>query len=114
MWWWSRRNCARPGASATHRGLTLRHDFEAQQNVQGIGFWVYNPGNSDLQIRTWTFTQNYGGASEIGKLTAKANSWTFCRMGFSARNIYNFNVSVWAENGQTAEATLVFDNVCLY
>ncbi len=105
---------ARSGSSDKALGITLRNDFETQQNVQGIGFWVYNPSNADLQIRTWTFGQSYGGASEIGNLTAKANGWTFCRMGFSARNIYNFNICVWNENGQTAEATLTFDNICLY
>ncbi len=106
---------ARSGSSDKALGLTLRNDFEAQQNVQGIGFWVYNPTSSDLNIRTWTFgATSYGSNSEIGALTAKANGWTFCRMGFSARNIYNFNICVWNEYGQTAEATLTFDNICLY
>ena len=92
-------------------GLTLRNDFATAVQLESIGFWVYNPSNVDIELRTWVFSsKSYGGASEIGKLTAKANGWTYCRMGFTKGNYYNVNVCDWTKGG----ATLTFDDICLF
>ena len=101
-------------------GLCLKNDFETAQTVKGIGFWVYNPTNSDIQLRTWVFTaKSFGTFAEIGKLTAKANGWTYCRMGMNggSATIYNFNITVWKDSPNNATllaAKLTFDDICLY
>ena len=91
-------------------GLSLLRDFETAKAIKNIGFWVYNSSDSDISLRTWVYTQTgLAGAVEIGGLTAKANGWTYCRMGFE-KTIYNFNISNW--NG-SANA-LVFDDIVLF
>ena len=92
-------------------GLTLRNDFATAVQLESIGFWVYNPSNVDITLRTWVFaSKSYGGAAEIGQLTAKANGWTYCRMGFTKGNYYNVNICDWTKGG----ATLTFDDICLF
>ena len=92
-------------------GLNLVNDFETAVAYKNIGFWVYNSSDADISLRTWVYTaKGLTSAKEIGGLTAKANGWTYCRMGFDYGAIYNFNVSNW--NG-SANA-LVFDNIVLF
>ena len=92
-------------------GLNLVNDFDEAKTVKNIGFWVYNSSANDISLRTWVYTaKGLTSAKEIGGLTAKANGWTYCRMGFDYGAIYNFNVSNW--NG-SANA-LVFDNIVLF
>ena len=94
-------------------GLTLRNDFAEAKTLHGVGFWVYNPSDSDITLRTWTFdAKGYGSSAEIGNMTAKANGWTFCRMGFNngSANIYNINVCDFTGSG----VKLAFDNFFLY
>lgn len=102
----------RPYSGSTNAvGLSLKSDFETATAYKNIGFWIYNSSNADIALRTWVYVQTgLNGAKEIGKLTAKAGGWTFCRMGFDYGAIYNFNVSNW--NG-SANA-LVFDNISLF
>lgn len=91
-------------------GLSLKNDFAEAKALKNIGFWVYNSSNSDIALRTWVYTQKgLSGAAEIGGLTAKANGWTYCRMGFD-KTIYNFNISNW--NGSSN--ALVFDDIVLF
>ena len=93
-------------------GLTLRNDFNEVQTVSNIGFWVYNPTDKDITLRTWYFTaKSYATWAEIGELTAKANGWSYCRMGFGgSKAIYNVNICDWTKGG----ATLTFDNIALF
>ena len=91
-------------------GLSLKEDFAEAKALKNIGFWIYNSSDKDISLRTWVYTsKGLSGAAEIGGLTAKANGWTYCRMGFD-KTIYNFNISNW--NG-SANA-LVFDNIVLF
>ena len=91
-------------------GLSLKNDFAEAKALKNIGFWVYNSSANDIALRTWVFTQTgLSGAAEIGGLTAKANGWTYCRMGFD-KTIYNFNISNW--NGSSN--ALVFDDIVLF
>ena len=91
-------------------GISLKADFAEKTTFKNIGFWVYNSSDADITLRTWVFQQTgLAGAAEIGQMTAKANGWTYCRMGFNY-GMYNFNISNW--NG-SANA-LVFDNIALF
>ena len=91
-------------------GLSLKDDFAEKTTFKNIGFWVYNSSDTDIVLRTWVFQQTgLSGAAEIGNMTAKANGWTYCRMGFNY-GMYNFNVSNW--NGSSN--ALVFDNIALF
>ena len=102
---------ARAGSTTDEAiGLTLRHDLDEAEALTNIGFWVYNSSDKDVLLRTWVFTgKSYGGANEIGNLTAKAGQWTYCRMGFKY-TIYNFNVCDFNKTG----IDLVFDNIALF
>ncbi len=91
-------------------GLSLKADFAEKTTFKNIGFWIYNSSDTDIALRTWVYQQTgLAGAAEIGQMTAKANGWTYCRMGFNY-GMYNFNISNW--NG-SANA-LVFDNIALF
>ena len=91
-------------------GLSLKNDFAEAKALKNIGFWVYNSSDTDIALRTWVFkSTGLTNAAEIGGLTAKANGWTYCRMGFNA-SIYNFNISNW--NGSSN--ALVFDDIVLF
>ena len=79
--------------------------------VSNIGFWVYNPGSSDLTLRMWIYkgaglTSN----AELGSVTAVAGQWTYCRMGFTKASIYNFQIADFNNSG----VALVFDNIVLF
>ena len=102
----------REGSTEYELGLTLRNDFAEGKSINGIGFWVYNPSANDITLRTWYFTAKaYASNGEFGQMTAKANGWTFCRMGVSpAKTVYNFNICDWNKTG----VALTFDNICLY
>ena len=79
--------------------------------LKNVGFWVYNPSNSDITLRQWIYkSANFGGAEEIGSVTAKAGQWTLCLMGFGSKTIYNVQVADFAKTG----VNLIFDNFTLY
>ena len=86
-------------------------DFPSAITVSNIGFWVYNSSNKDVTLRMWYYTQTgLSGAGETGSVVAKANGWTYCRMGFGSKNIYNFQIADFNKTG----VALVFDNICLF
>ena len=101
----------RPYSGSTNAvGLSLKNDFAEAKALKNIGFWVYNSSDTDIALRTFVFkSTGLTNHAEIGGLTAKANGWTYCRMGFDY-SIYNFNISNW--NG-SANA-LVFDDIVLF
>ncbi|MBO4856355.1 MAG: hypothetical protein J5511_03180 [Bacilli bacterium] len=92
-------------------GISPTNDINlAGSAYHNIGFWVYNPSGSDITVRLFI----YGGAGmtsaqEITSKTAKANSWVYCRVGFTsnASTIYNYQLTY-----QSA-TYLTFDNISL-
>ena len=93
--------------------LNLMTNIEGGVEVSNIGFWVYNPGASDVSLRQWVYKENnrFGDPKvEIGNVTAVAGQWTYCRMGFTKATIYNFQVADFNNTG----IALVFDNIALF
>ena len=100
----------RRGYSGGAVALNLAADMTPVE-VSNIGFWVYNPGSSDLTLRMWIYkgaglTNN----AELGSVTAVAGQWTYCRMGFTKASIYNFQIADFNNSG----VALVFDNIVLF
>ena len=87
------------------------NDFGSPITVSNVGFWVYNSSNKDVTLRMWYY-QGTGltNNGETGTVTAKAGGWTYCRMGFGSKNIYNFQIADFNKTG----VELVFDNICLF
>lgn len=100
----------RRGYSGGAVAVNLAADMDPVE-VSNIGFWVYNPGASDLTLRMWIYkgaglTSN----AELGNVTAVAGQWTYCRMGFTKASIYNFQIADFNNSG----VALVFDNIVLF
>ena len=100
----------RRGYSGGAVAVNLAADMDPVE-VSNIGFWVYNPGSSDLTLRMWIYkgaglTNN----AELGSVTAVAGQWTYCRMGFTKASIYNFQIADFNNSG----VALVFDNIVLF
>ena len=100
----------RRGYSGGAVALNLAADMTPVE-VSNIGFWVYNPGSTDLTLRMWIYkgaglTNN----AELGSVTAVAGQWTYCRMGFTKASIYNFQIADFNNSG----VALVFDNIVLF
>ena len=100
----------RRGYSGGAVAVNLAADMTPDE-VSNNGFWVYNPGSSDLTLRMWIYkgaglTSN----AELGSVTAVAGQWTYCRMGFTKASIYNFQIADFNNSG----VALVFDNIVLF
>ena len=93
--------------------LNSATNFAGGIEVSNLGFWVYNPGSSDVTLRQWVYKADnrFGDPkAEIGNVVAKAGQWTYCRMGFTKATIYNFQVADFTNSG----VALVFDNIALF
>ena len=92
--------------------LNLNSDIN-QSNIKNIGFWVFNSRSTDVTIRLWYYTStNFGGAAEIGSVTAYAQGWSWCCMGFGAsKTVRNFQL--YFDQVDTTVEILV-DDICLY
>ena len=91
--------------------LNFLNDFAEPITVSNIGFWVYNSGATDVTLRMWGY-QGTGLSNnfETGTVTAVAGQWTYVRMGFGSKTIYNFQIADFTKTG----TYLVFDNICLF
>lgn len=92
--------------------LNLRYDLSGQDDYGNIGFWIYNPNSSAMTIRLWTYTAvDFGGADEIGSVTANANGWSYCCMGFNNKplKLRNFQIMIPEVSNR-----VVFENISLY
>lgn len=96
--------------------LCFNSDFSSAISVQNVGFWVYNPSGSDITLRMWYYQAvNFGSNGETGSVTAKANGWSYCAMGFGTKtggniSIYNFQIADFNNTG----VYLTFDNIILF
>lgn len=105
------------GSAVTNNGwtggrvaLNLYNDM-TPASVGNIGFWVYNPSGSDITLRQWIYKgASFGSNAEIGSVTAKANGWSFCVMGFTTATIYNFQIADFNSTG----INLTYDDIFLY
>ncbi|MBQ7995650.1 MAG: hypothetical protein IJ247_05520 [Bacilli bacterium] len=96
-------------------GLALNNDI-AEKNYGNIGFWAYNPTESDVTIRLFIYkAASLGSNAEIGSVTAKAGGWSYCSCGFGSKftvgtdTLYNFQLYI--EPYMTA---MSFDNLALF
>ena len=90
--------------------LSLNSDFSRTQ-LKNIHFWVYNPTSNDITLRMWVYpSANYGSNAEIGSVTAKANGWSYCAMGYGAQYLYNFQIADFNNSG----IYFTFDNIYLF
>ena len=98
--------------------IALKSDLAQAQNLKYIGLWVYNPSETDITLRTWVYkATGFNSNAEIGTMVAKAGQWTYVSMGFSAANIYNFQISVWNDSPNSLASLgveLVCDNIALF
>ena len=91
--------------------LNLASDFSGGIKLKNIQFWVYNPSNTDITLRQWIYkATGFESNAEIGSVTAYANSWTYCAMGFTQSTIYNFQIADFTKSG----VSLTFDNIVLF
>ncbi len=100
------------GNSSARVALNLAHDFNTPVSAENIGFWVYNPSNSDISIGLWIFTSaNFETNKNPASFTAKAKKWTYCCSGFgSVCSVYNIQLADMNSTG----VPLTFDNIMLY
>ena len=91
--------------------LNFLNDFAEPITVSNVGFWVYNSGTTDVTIKMWGYrAASFGDNFQTGDVTAVAGQWTFCRMGFGEKTIYNFQIADFTKTG----TYLVFDNISLF
>lgn len=97
-----------PGSTSFNAvGLTLRADLGAATG-SNIGFWVYNPSESDVKLQSYYYkSASYGGYQDFYPV-AKASSWTYFRIG--QPGLFNFNLADFTKSG----VNFVFDDICLY
>ena len=102
--------------SATSRtALALGKDYTTASSATNIHFWVYNPSGSDITFRTFFYkAQNFNSNFEIGSLTAKANGWTYCAMGFGTQSSYGAFYNFQIANFDAYSTSLIFDNIYLF
>ena len=108
------------GASLSRKGwtggavaLNLNSDFASPKQVSNIHFWVYNPSNSNIELRTWIYKGTglpSGNNKEIDKSVAYANSWTYIAISFDLASVYNFQIADFTNSG----VNLTFDNIYLF
>ena len=108
------------GNPGGHVAFTLANDLSSTISVKWVNFWVYNPTNSDINIRVWAYAgTNYGSNVELesGFKTALAHSWTYCyachysnSTTIATTSAYNFQIADLNGSG----ANLVFDNILFY
>ena len=88
-------------------------DFANKFNARNISFWVYNSGEADAKIQSFAYTKTGystdGMVQPFGNKTIPAGKWTYVSAGFSAADLYGFQIFV----AKTASA-LIFDDICLF
>lgn len=105
----------RPFASGG-AGFALANDFATAQTVSSMDFWVYNPTNSTIHLRLWTYTgQNFTNANEFAEIDIPANKWSYYSIKFSSRAIYNFQILDLLHNGSgSSGVALTYDDIAIH
>ena len=106
------------GSAMQRRGWTggavavnLAADMDPVE-VKNLGVWVYNSSANDITLRMWIYKgAGLSDNAELGSgLVAKANSWSYIRIGFTAASVRNFQIADFTNSG----VNLVFDDICLF
>ena len=88
-------------------------DFAEPFNCRNISFWVYVDGTADMTIQCFGYKQTGYGTTGMnnpfGNKTIKAGQWTYISAGFTAADLYAFQIFVAA-----GASTLIFDDICLF
>ena len=93
--------------------LNLNNDFASPKTVSNIHFWVYNPSNSDINMRMWGYRETGLKSNfeiEASPRVANANSWTYIALYFGSYNIYNFQIADFTNSG----VYMSFDNIYIF
>lgn len=106
------RAVRRRGYTGGAVSLVLADDLSTPATVQNLCFWVYNPSDSDIQLRNWVYkAANFGSNVEItGNVPAAAHQWTFLSLGFTQGAVYNFQLADFTNSG----VALAYDNISIY
>ena len=104
-----------------HASYKIAHcfasDFDPAKAVKNVHFWVYNPGETDINLRIWIYKGT--GLTSNAELTANARvakhgQWTYISLGTDA-TIYNFQIAVFKEGTNTdVSPYLSFDNIAVF
>ena len=98
---------------ASDRIALAAKDFDPVFNCKNLSFWVYNSGTANMTIQAFGYKQaNYGTANMVsikGNTTIEAGKWTYCSFGFTASDLYAFQIFVAA-----GASALIFDDICLF
>ena len=88
-------------------------DFAEPFNARNISFWVYNSGEAAMSIQCFCYKQtNYGTTGMVTAFSSKsipAGQWTYISAGFTASDLYAFQIFVAA-----GASALIFDDICLF
>ena len=86
-------------------------DFAQPFNARNISFWVYNSGTADATIQCFAYkSAGYSNfVQPFGNKTIPAGKWTYISAGFTAVDLYSFQIFV-----AKTESALIFDDICLF
>ena len=98
---------------ASDRCSLATKDFAEPFNCRNISFWVYNSGESSMTIQCFGYTKTGystdGMINPFGNKSIPAGQWTYISVGFTASNLYGFQIFVAAGSG-----ALIFDDIVLF
>lgn len=96
---------------ADNRFALATKDFAEKFNARNLSFWVYNSGSADATIQSFAYkSTGYSNFIQpFGNTTIPAGKWTYITAGFTATDLYGFQIFV----SKTASA-LIFDDICLF
>ena len=104
-------------------GIALNSDVNGNSSIQStkaMGFWVYNPGESDITLRLFEYTganltsaQEFQGSSGVSNYNAKAKQWSYIYGVYpkslsNSTKLYNFQIYIPA-----TDVRLTFDEISL-
>ena len=97
-------------AYSSDRFALAMKDFDQAYNCKNLSFWVYNPSESDVSIQVFGYTATgYNSNFTIKGTTAIHQGWTYISAGWTAKNVYAFQVFVAKTSTQ-----LTFDDFVLF
>ena len=96
-------------------GFALLHDFDTPQTLSSIDFWVYNPTNSSVHLRLFTYgAQRFNAAHEFASVDVP-KGWSYHSIKFTAADIYNFQILDLNSAGTgSSGVALTYDDIAIH